>query len=312
MDDNEIGNDNESCWDNVDDDIEEDAEEDVEEQQEDDEEVSEDESAHQHHLKGSGDDVIEKKKTLLSTSSAMRVSTNGKPLLQSSRRERISGFAALNEQNIFDAVDYISEESIARAILAPCCREECLRIKLNPLSRFNLEGAYTKVLEARRQLMGNEWKDKMLILKAILQGKNQFGLTILEIIINNIRTCILIGGVHPRRDVSDDQQQRMRVEYQLGHNKSSPSICAAAFCNAYGITHYMRKRLMKEVKVGLFHRSSATNDDIGCNAAVDKNTMKEIKQMLKDSKIKLPGRLKATMEIPDTVAMLKVISLIVT
>jgi hypothetical protein len=40
--------------------------------------------------------------------------------------------------------------------------------------------------------------------------------------------------------------------------------------------------------------------------------MKEIKQMLKDSKIKLPGRLKATMEIPDTVAMLKVISLIVT
>ena len=173
MDENEIDDDNESCWDNVDDDIEEDAEEDVEEQ-EDNEEVSEDESAHQHHLKGSGDDVIEKKKTLLSTSSAMRVSTNGKPLLQSSRRERISGFAALNEHNIFDAIDYVSEESIARAILAPCCREECLRVKLNPLSRFNLEGAYTKVLEARRQLVGNEWKDKILILKAILQGKNQF------------------------------------------------------------------------------------------------------------------------------------------
>ena len=151
------------------DDIEEDAEEDVEEQ-EDDEEVSEDESAHQHHLKGSGDDVIEKKKTLLSTSSAMRVSTNGKPLLQSSRRERISGFAALNEQNIFDAVDCISEESIARAILAPCCRDECLRKKLNPISLLNFEGVYSKVLEARRQLVGNEWKDKMLILKAILQG----------------------------------------------------------------------------------------------------------------------------------------------
>ena len=172
----------------------------------------------------------------------MRVSTNGKPLLQSSWRERISGFAALNEHNIFDAIDYISEESIARAILASCCREECLRVKLNPLSRFNLEGAYTKVLEARRQLMGNEWKDKMLILKAILQGKNQFGLTTFEIIINNISTCILIGG---RRDVSDDQQQSMRVEYQLGHDKSSPSKCAAAFCNAYGITHYMWKRLCR-------------------------------------------------------------------
>ena len=176
MDENEIDDDNESCWDNVDDDIEEDAEEDVEEQE--DEEVehglSEDESAHQH-LKGSGgdDDVIEKKNTL-SNRSAMRNTTDGKPQLQSSRRERISGFAALNEHNIFDAIDYVSEESIARAILAPCCREECLRVKLNPLSRFNLEGAYTKVLEARRQLVGNEWKDKILILKAILQGKNQF------------------------------------------------------------------------------------------------------------------------------------------
>ena len=55
MDENEIDDGNESCWDNVDDDIEEVAEEDVEEQE--DEEVehglSEDESAHQH-LKGSG------------------------------------------------------------------------------------------------------------------------------------------------------------------------------------------------------------------------------------------------------------------
>jgi hypothetical protein len=62
---------------------------------------------------------------------------------------------------------------------------------------------------------------------------------------------------------------------------------------------------MKEVKAGLFHRS-ATNDDIDCKAAVDKSTMKEIKQMLKDSKIKFAGRLRVTMQIPDTVAMLKV------
>ena len=82
-------------------------------------------------------------------------------------------------------------------------------------------------------------------------------------------------------------------------------MLASAFCNAYGITHYMRKRLIKEVKAGLFHRS-ATNDDIDCKAAVDKSTMKEIKQMLKDSKIKFAGRLRVTMQIPDTVAMLKV------
>ena len=97
----------------------------------------------------------------------------------------------------------------------------------------------------------------------------------------------------------------MRVEYQIGHDKSSPPICATAFCNAYGITHYMRKRLIREVKEGLFHRSSTTHD-VDCNAAVDKTTMKQVKQMLKDSKIKLPRRLRVTMQIPDTIAMLKV------
>ena len=65
---------------------------------------------------------------------------------------------------------------------------------------------------------------------------------------------------------------------------------------------------MKEVKAGLFHRST-TNDDFDCKAAVDKSTMKEIKQLLKDSKIKLPERLRVTMEMPDTDAMLKVISI---
>ena len=90
---------------------------------------------------------------------ATKVSFNDAKLLQRSRREKTSAFAALNERNIFDAIDYILEESIARAILAPCCRDdECLRKKLNPISLFNFEGAYSKVLDARRQLVGNEWK----------------------------------------------------------------------------------------------------------------------------------------------------------
>ena len=101
-------------------------------------------------MKSSADDVVvERKHTEIVNTT--KDSSNVK-LLQRSRRERIPAFAALNEQNIFDAIDYISEESIARAILAPCCRDECLRKKLNPNSLFNFEGAYSKILEARRQL----------------------------------------------------------------------------------------------------------------------------------------------------------------
>ena len=117
----------------------------------------------------------------------------------------------------------------------------------------------------------------------------------------------LLSLIKGRVYLSGEEQQRLGVEYQLGHDKSFPPICASAFCNAYWITHYMRKGLMKELKAGLFHRSTTTNDDTDCEVAVDKSTMKVIKQkMSKDSKIKLPRRLRVTIEILDTDVMLKV------
>ena len=162
MDEIEI-DDNESCWDELEDDEEE------EEEHRSSFSSNLSEESEQPHLKSSENDVVVGRKHT-EVVNATKDSFKDVKLLQRSRREKISAFAALNEQNIFDAIDYISEESIARAILAPCCRDECLRKKLNPISLLNFEGAYSKVLEARRQLVGNEWKDKMLILKAILQG----------------------------------------------------------------------------------------------------------------------------------------------
>jgi hypothetical protein len=155
---------NESCWDE----LEDDEEEEEEHRSSLSSNLSE-ESEQQHIMKSSENDVVVGRKHT-EVVNATKDSFKDVKLLQRSRREKISAFAALNEQNIFDAIDYISEESIARAILAPCCRDECLRKKLNPISLLNFEGAYSKVLEARRQLVGNEWKDTMLILKAILQG----------------------------------------------------------------------------------------------------------------------------------------------
>jgi hypothetical protein len=236
------------------------------------------------------------------------------PLQRRSRSEKINGFATARDQSVFDTIEYISEETIGRAILKPCCRDECLRKKLNP-SPLNFEPVFRKVLEARRQLVGNEWKDKLLILKAIIQGNrvllltyyyNKKGLFVVFIYYK------FLGGVRSRNNTEASEpllHQRMRVEYQLGHDKSSPSICAAAFCNAYGITNYLRKQLSKEVKNGVFHRSTA-KEDIHVNEAVDKQTLKAIKLMLKDSKVKLPRDLAVTLELPNSIAILKVMILI--
>jgi len=116
--------------------------------------------------------------SLQMSNSNLKVASSSKPaakpdpstkLIKRPRSEKISGFAKMSDHNIFDAIEYLSEESIGRAILKPCCREECLRKKLNK-SCLNFEPVFKKILEARRQLVGNEWKDKLLILKAIIQG----------------------------------------------------------------------------------------------------------------------------------------------
>jgi hypothetical protein len=91
------------------------------------------------------------------------------PSSSTRRSEKLQGF----EKCMFDDMAYITQESIAKAILRPCCVEECLRKKLNSAAGYsclNFESVYTKILEARKQLVGNDLKDKVLILKTIIQG----------------------------------------------------------------------------------------------------------------------------------------------
>ena len=97
----------------------------------------------------------------------------------------------------------------------------------------------------------------------------------------------------------------MRVKYQLGYDKCSPSICPKAFCNAYGITSYLRKRLKREVKEGLFHLES-NNLDFHDHDAVDKDQLKEVKALLKKNKMKLPKELGVKLQLPRSIPTLQV------
>ena len=132
--------------------------------------------------RGDDDDNNNEKKIIGSAKEGNLVSSsiNNKSFEQPNptRSVRITGFdfEGKDDNEIsggFDSIEYISEDAIARAILKPCCKEECLRKKLNSSPRsscLNFESVYNKVLEARKQLVGNTIKDKTLILKTIIQG----------------------------------------------------------------------------------------------------------------------------------------------
>jgi hypothetical protein len=146
------------------------------------------------------------------------------------RSTKIAGFEVKESKSLkeFESAEYISQESIARAIMKPCCTEECLRKKLNTgggYSCLNFESVYSKILAARKHLFGNEFKDKVTILKAIIQGT--LCPSILLFFINNnliavyyillstcMCLCLHIGGVvHNQKGSSC----RMRVLYRLGY-----------------------------------------------------------------------------------------------
>ena len=91
------------------------------------------------------------------------------------RSTEIAGFEVKESKSFkeFESAEYVSQDSIARAIMKPCCTEDCLRKKLNTgggYSCLNFESVYSKILAARKHLFGNEFKDKVTILKAIIQG----------------------------------------------------------------------------------------------------------------------------------------------
>ena len=226
----------------------------------------------------------------------------------SKRSEKIHGFGEdYKKDTTFDQVDFISQESIAKAILKPCCAGECLRKKLNTAAGYsclNFESVFSKVLTARKQLVGNDFKDRVLILKTIIQGKCYFSLMIIQLLLLIQQLFIHMdctGGVVS----SGKKSSQMRVKYKLGYDKCSPSICPTAFCNAYGITSYLRKRLKREVKEGLFHLES-NNLEFYDHDVVEKEQLKEIKALLKKSTMKLPKELGVNMQLPRSIPILQV------
>ena len=91
-----------------------------------------------------------------------------------------------------------------------------------------------------------------------------------------INIYVYIGGVVNHKKGSSC---RMRVLYRLGYDdKSGPSVCPSAFCNAFGITSYLRKRLKGEVKNGLFHMESNKLDFHEKKEVVGKDQLKDIKR----------------------------------
>ena len=91
-----------------------------------------------------------------------------------------------------------------------------------------------------------------------------------------------------------DGKQRYKFDTVVhGH-----SFCGRAFCHLFGITYYLRKRFITEIKNG--YVSLSYDDQEGKNLkTIDEETARSIEKLLNDHKVLISSSMKANLRVPD-------------
>jgi len=156
-----------------------------------------------------------------------------------------------------DATKFISREEIAKSIMKPCCKNQCLR-KLSPsYSTLNFEPCLEILHSARKQLVGTNLTEAELILKSIIKSKYYLELIIMSTLSSScINELDGITNMDNRKQQCDtSSNSRLHIShYSLGLYGADHIICRIAFCNAFDITLYRLKRLIKEVHACIYFK----------------------------------------------------------
>ena len=87
----------------------------------------------------------------------------------------------------------------------------------------------------------------------------------------------------------------MNFEYVVeGH-----VFCGKGFCHLFGITYYLQKRLVKEIKDGRFGVSYSDMDGKKLST-IDSEAAANIVKLLQDHKILISNSMKANLTLPDS------------
>mmetsp|Transcript_9710 Transcript_9710/g.13364 ORF Transcript_9710/g.13364 Transcript_9710/m.13364 type:complete len:334 (+) Transcript_9710:50-1051(+) len=179
-------------------------------------------------------------------------------------------------ETVEDNMNFLSQESLAKAILRPCCSKHCLQIISPKYKTLNFEPVLQILGHARKTLVGHSIAERAQILKQLIQRG----------MLSN----------------SSSLNQRMRVVYKL----EDYNIYRFAFCNAYNITNHLRKKIVGEIKSGMLllsnSRTSSTSQ-FNSKTTITDSTVGKVKQMLKQSKITLSPSMSILFQLPNSVAI---------
>ena len=169
------------------------------------------------------------------------------------------------------AQSHLNSTTISTEVFKECCKNHCLR-RISPgYENFNFEPCIQFVRERRKEMLDKSLSEQITMLK------------------------MYINDTMNQNSKQSDGKQRYKFDTIVqGH-----SFCGRAFCHLFGITYYLRKRLITEIKNGYVGLSYDDLEGKNLNT-IDEETARSIEKLLNDHKILLSNSMKANLRIPDS------------
>ena len=176
-----------------------------------------------------------------------------------------------------EAKDYIhNNEIIMKLIFKKCCDKMCLR-RISPgFENLNFAPCLEFVKKIRTKIIGNPKQDRLSLMKFYIFNSMNASSSTTE---------------------KGNGERRMRVHFP--YLVEDYSFCSTAFENLFGISSYMRKKLVQEVKEGmLINVSSRIYSDR--SSAVSSEQAKELLKVIEQLDVQPSQSFKTNLTLPNS------------
>ena len=182
------------------------------------------------------------------------------------------------------AVALLNNDIISKDLFKQCCSNKCLQ-KVSPSHNCcNYEPCWQFMRERRMDLLGKSLPEQITLLKTYIYNS-----------MHHRKPKVCSSKSQYPSSSSCDNSGRMNFEYVVeGH-----VFCGKGFCHLFGITYYLQKRLVKEIKDGRFGVSYSDMDGKKLST-IDSEAAANIVKLLQDHKILISNSMKANLTLPDS------------
>ena len=181
------------------------------------------------------------------------------------------------------AISSFNIETISNDLFKTCCVNQCC-LKISPFHEScNFEPCIQFIRERRKDLFGKSSSEQIALLKTYIYNSMNRKIPAINSKCgdNNIDPNYF-GG-------------RMNFAYMV----EGQALCGKGFCHVFGISYYLRKRLVSEIKEGLIGVTYVDMDG-KILTTIDSEAAANIVKLLNEHKILISNSMKSNISIPDS------------